>query len=102
MSTRFGTLHPSAGGGFDAVETGQVMDVSDAEEVGYLVGGTFVGTILIEVSFDSGTTWVEYASLTAPAIAAITVPVQQVRARCSAYTSGLALVYGSARNTTPH
>jgi hypothetical protein len=97
----YGTIHPATGGGFDAVETGQVVDVASAEEIGYLVGGTFVGTIKIEVSFD-GTTFVELASLTAPGVALITVPVKQVRARCSAYTSGLAVAYCSYRETNPH
>lgn len=59
---------------------------------GVLVGGTFVGTVLIEVSFDTEAavpTWVPFGSaVTAPGTVKIDIPVKAARARCSAYTSG--------------
>jgi hypothetical protein len=94
----FHTIHPATGGGFDAVETGQVVDIAHAETAGVFVGGTFVGTILIEVSFD-GTNWATYATHTAAGTTLIAIPVKQVRARCSAYTSGLAVAYCSVKDT---
>jgi len=60
--------------------------------VGALVGGTFVGTVLVEVSNDpeaGSPTWVPFgSSLTAPGTAKVDIPVKAVRLRCSAYTSG--------------
>ncbi|HEY6018723.1 MAG TPA: hypothetical protein VIY48_02185 [Candidatus Paceibacterota bacterium] len=60
--------------------------------VGVLVGGTFVGTVLVEVCFDSqaaSPTWVQFgSSLTAPGTVKVDIPCKAVRARCSAFTSG--------------
>lgn len=60
--------------------------------IGALVGDTFVGTVLVEVSYDpeaTSPTWVPFgSSLTAPGTAKIDIPVKAVRLRCSAYTSG--------------
>jgi len=91
------TIHPATGGGFDAVETGVAADVGAyATPVGVMVSGTFVATIVIEVSFD-GTSWAPFGSaLTAPGTVKIDIPVKQVRARCSAFTSGLALAWLAA------
>lgn len=96
-------IHPATGGGFDAAETGVAVEVADYDVVGVFVGGTFVATILIEVSFD-GTNWATYpsGSFTAAGVLEITIPVKQVRARCSAYTSGLAVAYVGAKDTLPH
>lgn len=56
--------------------------------VGVSVGGTFVGTVLVEVTYD-GVTWTQFgSSLTAPGTAKVDVPVADVRLRCSAFTSG--------------
>lgn len=52
------------------------------------VGGTFVGTAVVEISLD-GVTFATYgAALTAPGAVKIDVPCRQARVRCSAYTSG--------------
>jgi len=69
------------------------MGVEDCQvPVGCLVGGTFVGTVLVEVCYDPqavSPTWVAFgSSLTAPGTAKIDVPVKAVRLRCSAFTSG--------------
>ncbi len=60
--------------------------------VGVLVGGTFVGTVVVEVSYDPEATvptWVAFgAALTAPGTVKVDIPVKAVRARCSAFTSG--------------
>lgn len=60
--------------------------------VGGLIGGTFVGTVICEVSYDpeaGSPTWVAFGTnLTAPGTWKVDVPVKAVRLRCSAYTSG--------------
>lgn len=103
---RIATLHPATGGGFDAAETGQVADMSECEgDIGILAGlvsGSWVATIKIEVSYDGGTTWVQIgADITAAAQQTITVPVALIRARCSAWTSGVIAVYVAGKNLTP-
>lgn len=59
---------------------------------GVVVGGTFVGTVLVEVSNDpdaGSPTWVAFgAGVTAPGTVKVDIPVKAVRARCSAFTSG--------------
>jgi hypothetical protein len=62
------------------------------------VYGTFVGTAVLEASFDSGTTWVPVlryctgtaVSYTTPSCEVLPAPEGgvQYRLRCSAYTSG--------------
>jgi hypothetical protein len=64
--------------------------------VGCLVGGTFVGTVKCEVSYDIDTaavpTWVQFgADITAPGTVKVDVPAKAVRLRCSAFTSGTIL-----------
>lgn len=55
---------------------------------GVQISGTFVGTVKVEVS-NNGTDWTQYGSdVTAPGVVEVTIPCEQVRARCSAYTSG--------------
>lgn len=64
------------------------------------VSGTFVGTLLVERSFDAGVTWNALttdfagtsAQITAPASVVAFEPENSVyyRLRCSAYTSGTA------------
>lgn len=69
------------------------LGVEDAQvPVGVIIGGTFVGTVLVEVAFDPqavSPTWVQFGSpLTAPGTVKVDIPVKAVRARCSAFTSG--------------
>jgi len=79
----------------DAQETGTGVNVSDLEDVYVHISGTFVGTIKTEISFDQGTTWAEFDSDTAPALVGPLPPCSHVRGRCSAYTSGTAVLnYG--------
>jgi hypothetical protein len=60
--------------------------------VGLAVGGTFVGTVFCEISFnpeDASPTWVQFgSSLTAPGTVKVDIPCKGVRLRCSAFTSG--------------
>jgi hypothetical protein len=62
------------------------------QPAGVLVGGTFVGTVLVEVCMDSAAvtpTWVQFgSSLTAPGTVQVNIPVRAIRTRCSAFTSG--------------
>jgi hypothetical protein len=97
----FTTIHPATGGGFDAVETGVAREVATVDNpFSVMVSGTFVATILIEVSPD-GTNWAPFgAGVTAPGTVKVDIPCKQVRARCSAFTSGLAVVWLMAKNST--
>ena len=60
--------------------------------LGAAIGGTFVGTVLCEISYNPEAavpTWVPFGSaLTAPGTFKVDVPVKAVRLRCSAFTSG--------------
>lgn len=60
--------------------------------IGLLVGGTFVGTVKVEVSYDpevTSPTWVQFSTdLTAAGTVKLDIPVKAVRLRCSAFTSG--------------
>lgn len=102
MKSLFAALHPSTG--FTAVANGAGRDVgaydSGTQGPGILVSGTFVATIQIQVSMD-GTNWAPFgAALTAPGTVKIDIPVKQVRAICSAFTSGSAQVLLGAKNST--
>lgn len=97
----FTTIHPATGGGFDAVETGVAREVGHLDNpFTVMVSGTFVATILIELSMD-GTSWAAFGSaITAPGVVSVNVPCKQVRARCSAFTSGLAVAWLGGKNST--
>lgn len=65
----------------------------DAElPVGGAIGGTFVGTVICEISYDPDAavpTWVAFGTnLTAPGTWNVNIPCKAVRLRCSAFTSG--------------
>lgn len=53
----------------------------------YVVSGTFVGTVKVQVSMDNST-WYDLASYTAPAVLESTGPWAYVRGNVSAWTSG--------------
>ncbi len=66
---------------------------------GVQISGTFVGTVQVEVS-NNGTDWSPYGTaLTAPGVVEVTQPCEQVRARCTAYTSGTIKCDMSSRST---
>lgn len=74
----------------DAQENGAAVDVSHLEEIAVLAGGTFVGTVELQVSFD-GTTFVPHPTLTgktAPFSGAVGFRCKQIRMVTTAYTSG--------------
>lgn len=60
--------------------------------VGAGIGGTFVATVLCEISYNPADTvpvWIPFgAALTAPGTVKVDIPVKAVRLRCSAFTSG--------------
>lgn len=62
------------------------------QPIGVIIGGTFVGTVIVEVSNDpeaGSPVWAPFGSaVTAPGTVKIDIPVKAVRLRCSAYTSG--------------
>lgn len=94
-------------GSLTAVSQAVVTDLSDEDEVSFQVTGTFVGTVVPEITLD-GTNWVAlaviaYDSVTpATPVVAATAPgafyarnvavVVSMRVRCSAYTSGAIVV----------
>jgi hypothetical protein len=89
-------------GSFTATATGTARNIADSDEGYCYVGGTFVGTVAIEVSPDAGTTWIQFgASLTAPGITAVLPPATLVRAKCTAFTSGTILVAFGGRDKAP-
>jgi len=74
----------------DLTGTGQNagVEVSDMESGFYWVVGTFVGTVQVQVSPD-GTNWVnEGSALTVPGKIAMPAGTKQMRADCTAFTSG--------------
>jgi antitoxin (DNA-binding transcriptional repressor) of toxin-antitoxin stability system len=71
-----------------SVSTGSAVTITkQGRPHAYVVTGTFVGTIKVEVSMD-GTTWYVLASYTAPAVLESTGPWKYVRGNCTAFTSG--------------
>lgn len=66
------------------------FDISAFRHFSTCVGGTFVGTVQTQVSFDGGTTWVLFGSaVTAPASVSYTnAAATLVRLQCTAFTSG--------------
>jgi hypothetical protein len=72
----------------------------DSDEAYVMVAGTFVATIKVEVSFDGGTTYVEFQSTTVPVVSNKLPPCTHVRTRCSAFTSGQADSYFGGRDLT--
>lgn len=79
-------------GSLTGTGAGTAFDISHLESIACLIGGTFVGTVDIEVSFDAGTTFVALPSplggATAPVVGDVGVRAQQIRANCTAFTSG--------------
>lgn len=95
MSAREGSL-----GSFTAVANGTGQSIRDLKTVNCAVLGTFVATVKIQVSYDGGTTWVEFASVTAPGVTAVLPQCGMVRATCSAFTSGQADVFVAGERRT--
>lgn len=77
-------------GDLTATGAGSAVETAHLEDVGVMVGGTFVGTVDVEVSFD-GSTFAPHPTLngqTAPFAGTIGFPCKQVRLNVTAYTSG--------------
>lgn len=94
-------------GTLTAVSQGVQIDVSDQDEVSFQVTGTFVGTVVPEISidgvnfvaaavvpYDSTTPGTPVASATAPGAwyARNVTTARLFRVRCSAFTSGSIVV----------
>lgn len=90
-------------GSLVATGAGAAFDVSHLESLNVLIGGTFVGTVDIEASFDGGSTFVPLPSplggATAPVVGAVGIRAQQIRANVTAYTSGTIEVKASGEDT---
>lgn len=73
-------------GDFTALGT---SDETFASEADFLVSGTFVGTVVVEVKENGRDNWAPACTETAPAVRRILVSRgRQFRVRCSAFTSG--------------
>lgn len=77
------------------VATGVIASIGSEHcelPVGAAVGGTFVGTVTCEISYDpeaTSPTWIKFGTdLTAPGTWKMDIPAKAVRLRCSAFTSG--------------
>lgn len=98
---RMATPHFFDLGSFTGTGPGTAVDVGYLEQLAGLIGGTFVGTIDIEASFDGGTTFVPIPGLdgqTAPTIVDIPFRCDQIRGNCTAYTSGTIEAQASGSN----
>lgn len=92
---------------FTAIGNGSQILVSHGQTFTYQVTGTFVGTWIIEKSFNGGTNFVQIATGTGVNAAPISVLIESpdrantlIRARCSAYTSGTMTVALESIETT--
>lgn len=96
MSTNvFGSV--ATGTWATSTATSAAYDVSDLHDVTVMVGGTFVGTWFIDVSWD-GTTFAAWESRTTPGAYTKLPACKQFKVRCSAFTSGTAVVgYGALK-----
>lgn len=74
-----------------ATGAGTAVDVEHLEDFAIQIGGTFVGTVAIEISMD-GTNFTALpaplAAATAPVVAPVAIRCKQVRANVTAFTSG--------------
>lgn len=88
----FSLLAADDGLDIDEVEVTSAIDVSHLETYSMLLGGTFVGTVSFEVSFDDGVTWVPHPNATGKTVPGVFlsggIRVNQIRGNCTAYTSG--------------
>lgn len=85
-------------GSFTGVAAGTAKNIAALTGVRALVSGTFVGTVTIEVSFDEGTTWAIFQTLTAVGLSNELPPCGRVRANCTAFTSGTIVADYGGRN----
>lgn len=77
-------------GTMEGVETTDPVDISHLESYAIMIGGTFVATVSVEISFD-GVTWVPHANFTgktAPIVGDGAIRTKLLRGNCTAYTSG--------------
>lgn len=77
-------------GAFTSVSTGAAKPTGPSTSATVYVNGTFVGTLIVEISAD-GTNFSPApgsSSFTAPGTLALPADVPFVRGRCSAFTSG--------------
>lgn len=88
MASVRGKLVEGALGSHAAVEADAAVNVSDLLDLQVTYSGTFVGTWILEVSFDQGTTWAQFDTGTAAKLTAVLPRCGRIRSRCSAYTSG--------------
>jgi hypothetical protein len=78
-------------GDLGSVAATPAASIGSLESAAVLVGGTFVGTYSVNVSFDAGATFVphpDHTGLTAPKVCVLGMRVDAVQVDCTAYTSG--------------
>jgi hypothetical protein len=86
-------------GGAGTTQTaGRTAAIGLYGQFNFIIAGTFVGTVILERSWDGGNTWVTHGTDNWTTLASFTAPVSEVglepeqgmlwRLRCTAYTSG--------------
>ena len=86
-------------GDFTATGAGSAVDISELESVRTYVVGTFTGTVAIQISFDSGTTWVNWDTSTATELQSELPPCGRVRANVTTLSGGSVKVRYGGRDT---
>lgn len=72
-----------------SVATGAAVDVQDLKSAHLSIAGTFTATYKVLVSYDAGTSFVQFgADVTAAAEVSLPDAAMEVKVQCSAYTSG--------------
>jgi len=86
---------------FDGIGKGLAIKARDPIVFADFTTGTGVGTVLLELEVDSADVWLPItAALTAdtPALRIPTARLDNIRAACSLFTSGIIAVYFSGRD----
>ncbi len=83
-----GKLREGTLGALGAVANGATIGISDLKDVDVVVTGTVVGTWILQISHDAGTTWSTFDTGTAVKHLAALPRCGAMRLICSAWTSG--------------
>lgn len=81
----------SFGPALTAVGSSLVRNIEALKEVRVSITGITTGTIVVEISYDKGVTWVPFATLTADGLTAELPPCGRVRCTATVDTSIVAV-----------
>ncbi len=85
-------------GSFTSVVAGSDQNIEALTGVRAHVSGTFVADIDLEISYDEGASYALFQQLTAPGLSNEFPPAGILRANCTAFTSGTAVVNFGGRD----